>query len=299
MTKMYVESTDLTAVANAIRTKGGTSSPLVFPAGFSQAIADIPSGGGGAEITSLAHLFYNGARIDAMDDILTQVKDPTGTADYCFYQLQTLGSYNIDLSAIDGSGLTSMQSTFEQDAYGSAQIQSVKLPQKLFSVGSLSQCFNNCKYLTSVTFPLGTGKDKSSQNYKYLCNNCQRLQVADVSGCLSPSSSGQNNNMFSSCSALKKVAFFADRSNGTYIISGWELTGCNALEELVIPGSVVASLGTSWQNCTPLSGKTAKIYVPDSLVSAYKSATNWSTYADIIHGFSDHSDPWWASYQAA
>lgn len=39
---------DLTSIANAIRTKGGTSASLAFPAGFVSAIGDIPSGGGGA-----------------------------------------------------------------------------------------------------------------------------------------------------------------------------------------------------------------------------------------------------------
>jgi len=37
---------DLTSVANAIRTKGGTSASLAFPSGFVSAIANIPSGGG-------------------------------------------------------------------------------------------------------------------------------------------------------------------------------------------------------------------------------------------------------------
>lgn len=36
---------DLTSVANAIRTKGGTSASLAFPADFVSAIAAIPSGG--------------------------------------------------------------------------------------------------------------------------------------------------------------------------------------------------------------------------------------------------------------
>lgn len=39
---------DLTSVANAIRTKGGTSASLEFPADFLTAIAAIPSGGGGS-----------------------------------------------------------------------------------------------------------------------------------------------------------------------------------------------------------------------------------------------------------
>lgn len=38
---------DLTAVANAIRTKGGTSAQLAFPAGFVSAVQAIPTGGGG------------------------------------------------------------------------------------------------------------------------------------------------------------------------------------------------------------------------------------------------------------
>lgn len=43
--------TDLTSVANAIRTKGGTSASLAFPAGFVSAIAAIPSGGGSSVLT--------------------------------------------------------------------------------------------------------------------------------------------------------------------------------------------------------------------------------------------------------
>lgn len=42
---------DLTSVANAIRTKGGTSAQLAFPAGFVSAIDAIPTGGGGGNAT--------------------------------------------------------------------------------------------------------------------------------------------------------------------------------------------------------------------------------------------------------
>ena len=40
---------DLTSVANAIRTKGGTSAQLAFPAGFVSAVEAIPTGGGGGK----------------------------------------------------------------------------------------------------------------------------------------------------------------------------------------------------------------------------------------------------------
>lgn len=47
MADYLTTDTELTSVANAIRTKGGTSSPLVYPAGFVSAINAIPTGGGG------------------------------------------------------------------------------------------------------------------------------------------------------------------------------------------------------------------------------------------------------------
>lgn len=46
-------NSDLTSVANAIRTKGGTSASLAFPSGFVSAIQNIPSGGGGLPETLL------------------------------------------------------------------------------------------------------------------------------------------------------------------------------------------------------------------------------------------------------
>ena len=51
---------DLTSVANAIRSKGGTSAQLAFPAGFVQAIGDIETGGGdsGAIESDYITLYY-------------------------------------------------------------------------------------------------------------------------------------------------------------------------------------------------------------------------------------------------
>lgn len=46
MSNYIANDTDLIAVANAIRTKGGTSSQLEFPQDFVDAIGDIQTGGG-------------------------------------------------------------------------------------------------------------------------------------------------------------------------------------------------------------------------------------------------------------
>lgn len=47
MSVYLADSADLTSVANAIRTKGGTSAQLAFPADFVSAIEAISGGGGG------------------------------------------------------------------------------------------------------------------------------------------------------------------------------------------------------------------------------------------------------------
>lgn len=46
MADYKVTDTELTSIANAIRTKGGTQAQLVFPTGFVSAVQAIPSGGG-------------------------------------------------------------------------------------------------------------------------------------------------------------------------------------------------------------------------------------------------------------
>lgn len=50
MAKCFVDDTSLTSIAEAIRTKGGTTDQLVFPAGFISAIEAIEAGGGSGDI---------------------------------------------------------------------------------------------------------------------------------------------------------------------------------------------------------------------------------------------------------
>lgn len=51
MADYIVDGTELTSVANAIRTKGGTNSPLAFPNGFVSAVNNI-SGGGSSDFST-------------------------------------------------------------------------------------------------------------------------------------------------------------------------------------------------------------------------------------------------------
>lgn len=69
MANYIASDTDLTSVANAIRTKGGTSASLIFPSGFVSAVQNIPSGGGGSTLITkniIANGTYN-ASSDSAD----------------------------------------------------------------------------------------------------------------------------------------------------------------------------------------------------------------------------------------
>ena len=73
--------TQLTSIADAIRAKTGGSDSLVFPDGFSQAIAAIEAGGGGGSATILGRTYECGTFISAEDQKNYQLEAkeiPTG-----------------------------------------------------------------------------------------------------------------------------------------------------------------------------------------------------------------------------
>ena len=67
MANYLTTDTELTSIANAIRTKGGTSSSLTYPTGFVSAIDAIPTGGGGGGSVDGDVIFvdYDGTIVDA------------------------------------------------------------------------------------------------------------------------------------------------------------------------------------------------------------------------------------------
>lgn len=66
MAEYLTNTTDLTSVANAIRTKGGTTAQLVYPSGFVSAINAIETGGGGGDeiVNSLIDRTISGAYVN-------------------------------------------------------------------------------------------------------------------------------------------------------------------------------------------------------------------------------------------
>lgn len=78
---------------------------------------------------------------------------------------------------------------------------------------------------------------------------------------------------FSDCDNLKSVVLGKDITQIDYAAFIWN----ELLENVVLKANVPPTLGTR-----VFEGSTCPLYVPDASVEAYKTATNWVTYADRI-----------------
>lgn len=93
-----VSDTDMTAVANAIRAKGGTSDPLSFPTGFCDAISQISGGGGSSGATVIASGTWMG---DATNNIQVAVGKKMANTNFVFIVWLDNG---VTIDASDGAG---------------------------------------------------------------------------------------------------------------------------------------------------------------------------------------------------
>ena len=67
MAEYLVQSESITAVADAIREKGGTTAPLSFPAGMTEAVRGIPSGGTDISLGLTAATVGQTVKVKAVD----------------------------------------------------------------------------------------------------------------------------------------------------------------------------------------------------------------------------------------
>lgn len=120
--------------------------------------------------------------------------------------------------------------------------------------------FSGCTSLETITLPLVTGIDGGA------FNNCTSLRIVDLSSCTSMTGHSQ----FINCPLDALIL----RSETMCVLS--------------IYTSDVNSGYYSFRN-TNIAKGTGLIYVPRALVDSYKSATNWSVYADQIRAIEDYT----------
>ncbi len=131
--------------------------------------------------------------------------------------------------------------------------------------------FSDCA-LTEFVCPNGV----LSMNYAVF-PRCKSLKTLDLSNY-----NGDIGNYFCiGCSTLSIVKLGTVTSIGAQAFNG-----CNALQSVLIGATTPPTLGSG-----VFSSSGITIYVPDESVEAYKSATNWSAYADYIKPLSEYVEP--------
>ena len=194
----------------------------------------------------------------AVQDIADAIREKNGTSDT--YKIAEMGSA---IRAIPSGGGTG--STFDELASG---IIVNAHSSTLTIIGD--RAFNGASDLETVDFPnaisIGTA---SFLDTKLTSVTFPKVIVVGVSS-------------FARSQHLIE-ADFAVATN----IDNYAFNSATLFERLILRASSVATLGFEALYLTKIANGAGYIYVPDNLVSSYKTAANWSTYASQIKPISE------------
>ena len=149
---------------------------------------------------------------------------------------------------------------------GDINIQTVNL---LYATSVGNSAFYGCSLLSQVSLPV------CSYIGNYAFESCSSLSQMSLPVC-----SYIGDYVFHNCSSLFQVSLPVCSYIGAYAFQN-----CTSLSIITIGYSSVCSLGSDAFYNTRITSSTGRIYVPASLVSAYKSATNWSYFSAIIQSY--------------
>ena len=292
------------AIRTAINNKGGTLTTTDTFASYPSAIDSLPSGGGGSLKTlldatkSCYYLFYN-YKGTSVDDLISY--SDTSSVTNMSYMFQNCSNLTT-IPQLNTSKVTNMYSIFENC------FSLTSIPQlDTSNVTNMNYMFNNCSSLTTIP-QLNTSKVTNMTSMFQNCSNLTTIPQLDTSKFMNMAS------MFQNCSNLttipqlntNKVINMSSTFYNCYKLTKIDITYlpsinssfaryCKSLTKLIIRNmTTIPSLssddftgcyhftGTTDETYNPPGLKDGRIYVPDDKVDALKTATNWSTYSDII-----------------
>ena len=255
---------DLTSVANAIRTKGGTSAQLAFPTDFVSAINAISGGGG----------YTNDDFADPTKPVGVVVSTATSLLPAMFYQRTGITKF----TGNSVTGLNNFNYAYCHTFYGCTSLEEVELPS-LTTLQDRAQVFRGCTSLRKVN--LSSVKVLIGGTVFYGCTSLEGLVLPSAFS--DPGNQGTKINS-EWCRNCSSMAYFDTAM--AYSIEANAFNGCTALNTLVIrhspntnAGNICTLLNVNALTGTPFAvgGTGGTLYVPSAKVSDYQTATNWST----------------------
>lgn len=255
----FVSSIDNSLGANVTKLPDSLTSiaPYAFYGCTNLTLTELPS-----KITTIgSRAFNNCSQLD-----ITEIPDSVTTIEtYAFY-----GCLNMELTKIS-SQLQQIDSYCFQNC---SKLALTELPDNIrnISVYAFSGCTN---------LPLEKLPSKLTNMETYAFYNCTNLKITEIpSGLKSIPSYG-----FANCKSLTEITF----EGNVRTISANSFNGCTNLFKIVLPNvtkSPSLSSKSAFSN-TAIANGTGYIYVPDDLIDTFKSASNWSVYANQIKGVSE------------
>ena len=118
------------------------------------------------------------------------------------------------------------------------------------------------------------------ENINICFTGCTSLTTVDLPKCATI-----NGHTFRSCTSLTTVNLPKCTSIGEYAFSN-----CTNLTTVIFGADQVVHIGNGIFTNSFIANGTGYIYVPDNLVDSYKTATNWSSYANQIKPISELSN---------
>ena len=257
--------TDLTSVANAIRTKGGTSAQLAFPADFVTAIGAIS----GSDLTF------------AIENI-REIKFCKGSETNIYVDFTKL------------TGLATMANSFNgtsaQTAWSKIKIKppaTAMQTGQIFYAGSVDTAVKEIEIDGTLLLQTSSGNIGYFSNRKGLKTISGLLDLTRVTKADGYSNTSATTNMFASCIALETVSFVPGSMALT--TTSWNLNWCAALtdDSLVSIANALRDTysGTLTFHATPkarLSTIMGTVTTSDGLSIFTKSASGTVSLEDFL-----------------
>lgn len=319
MAEYLTNTADLTKVASAIREKGGTSDPLVYPDEFVTAIQAIQTGGPAPGAPGdITFYDYDGTIVTSWT--LSELATKTALPDYPSHNGLICQGWNWSLSDLKTTNRKMNVGAMYITDDGKTRIY-IRLEE-----GRTSPMLGVCPNGTvTVDWGDGTTPDTltgtSTTTVKWTSNHAYaapgeyvikltvdgtmgfygEFSLTSASAILRYSSSGDNRN-YVYRSSVQKIEI----GNGITSIGNSAFYSCYSLASITIPNGITSIGDSTFHNCrgvafydftacttVPTLASTnaftgipadCQICVPASLVDAWKAATNWSNYASHIVG---------------
>ena len=275
MAEYLTNTTDLTKVASAIREKGGTSDPLVYPDGFVTAIQAIQTGGSSTPGTPGDITFYDYDGTIVTSWTLAELATKTALPDYPSHNGLICQGWNWSLADLKTANRKMNVGAMYITDDGKTRIY-IHLEEGRTSP-MLGVCPNgtvDIDWGDGATHDTLTGSDTSTAVYtsahSYAATGDYVIQLT-VTGSMGFSSNGllvyasnSDNRNSAYSNAIRKV----ELGSGVTSISDSAFKKCYSLSSITIPDSVTSIGGYAFQYCYSLSS----ITIPDSVTSISDSA---------------------------